>query len=91
MLISPIALASAAELGLSPYALLMVVAVASSCAFMSPVGHPVNLLVMGVGGYRFTDYTKVGLPLTFLIMLVVLFVLPLVWPLQVTTGPSPRH
>ena len=42
----------------------MVVAIASSCAFMSPVGHPVNLLVMGVGGYRFTDYSKVGLPLT---------------------------
>ena len=82
VLISPIALASAAELGLSPHALLMVVAVASSCAFMSPVGHPVNLLVMGVGGYRFTDYTKVGLPLTFLIFLVVVFVLPLVWPLQ---------
>ncbi len=79
VLISPIALASAAELGLSPHALLMVVAVASSCAFMSPVGHPVNLLVMGVGGYRFTDYTRVGLPLTLLIFLVVLFVLPLVW------------
>ncbi len=81
VLIAPIALASAAELGLSPHALLMVVAVASSCAFMSPVGHPVNLLVMGVGGYRFTDYTTVGLPLTLLIFLVVLFVLPLVWPL----------
>ena len=40
------------------------------------------LLVMGVGGHRFTDYTKVGLPLTFLIFLVVLFVPPLVWPLQ---------
>ena len=82
VLISPIALASAEELSLSPHALLMVVAVASSCAFMSPVGHPVNLLVMGVGGYRFTDYTKVGLPLTALIFLVVIFVLPLVWPLQ---------
>ncbi len=82
VLISPIALASAEELGLSPYALMMVVAIASSCAFMSPVGHPVNLLVMGVGGYRFTDYTRVGLPLTFLVFLVVVFVLPLVWPLQ---------
>ena len=82
VLLSPIALASAAELGLSPHALLMVVAVASSCAFMSPVGHPVNMLVMGVGGYRFTDYAKVGLPLTLLVFLVVLFVLPLFWPLQ---------
>ncbi len=82
VLMSPIALASSAELGLSPHAMLMVVAIASSCAFMSPVGHPVNLLVMGVGGYRFTDYTKVGLPLTLLVFLVVLFVLPVVWPLQ---------
>lgn len=82
VLVSPIALASAADLGLSPYALLMVVAVASSCAFMSPVGHPVNMLVMGVGGYRFTDYARVGLPLTLLVFLVVLFVLPVFWPLQ---------
>ncbi|MEM9553285.1 MAG: SLC13 family permease [Acidobacteriota bacterium] len=82
VLVSPIALASATELGLSPYALLMVVAVASSCAFMSPIGHPVNMLVMGVGGYRFTDYAKVGLPLTLLVFLVVLFVLPVFWPLH---------
>ncbi|MEM8960794.1 MAG: SLC13 family permease [Acidobacteriota bacterium] len=82
VLMSPVALSSATELGLSPYAMLMIVAVASSCAFMSPVGHPVNMLVMGVGGYRFTDYAKVGLPLTLLILLIVLFVMPVFWPLQ---------
>jgi di/tricarboxylate transporter len=60
----------------------MVVAVGSSAAFMSPVGHPVNLLVMGVGGYRFTDYTKVGLGLVVLLLLIVVFVLPLIWPLS---------
>jgi len=81
VLMAPVALATAADLGLSPHALLMVVAVSSSCAFMSPLGHPVNLLVMGVGGYRFTDYLKVGWPLVLLLFFVVLFVLPLVWPL----------
>lgn len=81
VLMAPIALSSAAELGLSPHALLMVVAVASSCAFMSPFGHAVNLLVMGVGGYKVSDYTRVGLPLVAVLLAVVLFVLPVVWPL----------
>ena len=81
VLMSPIALSTAATAGVSPHALLMVLAIGASCAFMSPVGHAVNLLVMGFGGYRFTDYTKVGLPLTLLLLLVVVFVLPLVWPL----------
>jgi di/tricarboxylate transporter len=81
VLMSPIALSSAADLGLSPQALMMTVAVASSCAFLSPVGHPANLLVMGLGGYRFTDYTKVGVGLFLTVMAVVMLVLPLVWPL----------
>jgi di/tricarboxylate transporter len=81
VLMAPIALGSAADLGLSPYALLMVVAIGSSCAFMSPFGHPVNLLVMGVGGYKVSDYTRVGIPLVAVLLGVVLFVLPIVWPL----------
>ncbi len=81
VLMAPIALNTAAVTGISPQALLMVLAVGASCAFMSPVGHAVNLLVMGFGGYRFTDYTRVGLPLTVLLMLLVVFYLPLVWPL----------
>ena len=81
VLMSPIALSTAGGEGLSPQALMMTVAVGSSCAFMSPVGHPVNLLVMGFGGYRFVDFIKVGFPLLILVMMVVLTVLPLVWPL----------
>ena len=81
VLMSPITLSTAAATGISPHALLMVLAIGASCAFMSPVGHAVNLLVMGFGGYKFTDYTKVGLPLTLLLMLVVVFFLPIVWPL----------
>ena len=83
VLMAPIGLSTAENLGLSPYALLMVVAIGASCAFLSPVGHPVNLLVMGVGGYRFTDYARVGLPLLVIVFLVVVLLLPLVWPLTV--------
>ncbi len=83
VLMAPIALITAGDMGLSPYALMMVVAIGSSSSFLSPVGHPVNLLVMGIGGYRFTDYTKVGLPLVILFGLIAVFVLPIFWPLQV--------
>ena len=81
VLMSRIFLSDASALGVDPQAAMMVVAIASSCAFMSPVGHPVNLLVMGVGGYRFTDYTRVGLGLTLVVYAVVMIVLPIFWPL----------
>jgi di/tricarboxylate transporter len=80
VLLAPIALSTAAELGISPYPLMMTVAVSSSAAFLSPVGHPANLLVMGPGGYKFTDYIKVGLPLTIIVMVVFLLELPFLWP-----------
>jgi len=80
VLLAPIALSAASSMGISPYSLLMAVAIASSSAFMSPVSHASNIIVMGPGGYRFVDYFKVGLPLTILILIVVLLVLPIVWP-----------
>ena len=82
VLLSPIALDTAAELGMQPHSLLMVVALATSSAFMSPLGHPVNLMVMGLGGYRFADYSKVGLPLVIVVFLVAMLVVPLVFPLM---------
>lgn len=81
VLMAPIAIITANDLGLSPHALAMVVVIASSSAFLSPVGHPVNLLVMGIGGYRFTDYTKVGLPIVILFGLIAVFLVPVFWPL----------
>jgi di/tricarboxylate transporter len=60
----------------------MVIAIAASASFLSPVGHPANVLIMGPGGYRFGDYIRVGLPLTLIVLAVTLLVLPLVWPLQ---------
>ncbi len=81
LVMAPVALSAASSFGLSPRALLMVVAIASSCAFLTPFGHPVNLLVMGPGGYRVRDYAKAGAGLFLILLLVVLLVLPAVWPL----------
>jgi di/tricarboxylate transporter len=81
VLLAPIALNTANDLAISPYALMMTVAVAASASFLSPVAHPANVLILGPGGYRFSDYIKVGLPLTVVVMIVVLLVLPIFWPL----------
>jgi di/tricarboxylate transporter len=80
VLLAPIALSTANDLGISPYPLMMAVAVSASAAFLSPVGHSANVLVMGPGGYRFADYTKVGIPLTLVTLAVALIVLPIFWP-----------
>ena len=81
VLMAPIALNTASDLALSPYALVMLVALAASSTFLSPVGHPANILIMGPGGYRFRDYIRVGLPLTLLVLVIALVVLPYFWPL----------
>ena len=80
VLIAPIALATAIQLGVQPYAFLMGVAIAASMAFASPVASPANTLVMGAGHYRFSDYIKVGLPLIFISLLVAMLALPLIFP-----------
>jgi di/tricarboxylate transporter len=82
VLMAPIAINTAADLSLSPYALMMVVAVAASASFLSPVAHPANVLIMGPGGYRFADYLKVGIPLTLVVLAVTLLVLPWFWPVS---------
>ena len=79
--IAPIAIRAALATGVDPRALAMGVALASSVAFLTPLGHPVNVLVMGPGGYRFRDYLKVGWPLTLLIFGVTMLLLPIFWPL----------
>jgi len=81
VLLAPIALNTATNMDISPYPLMMTVAISASAAFLSPVGHSANVLVMGPGGYKFADYFKVGLPLTLLIAVVVVLVLPVFWPL----------
>jgi di/tricarboxylate transporter len=81
VLMAPIALGTATDMGLSPYALFMGIAMAASASFMTPVSHPANILVMGPGGYRFIDYVKVGSTLTLVVLLTLLVLLPRFWPL----------
>jgi di/tricarboxylate transporter len=79
--VTPIAIQTAERIGIDPRSLAMGVALATSIAFLTPLGHPVNVLVMGPGGYRFRDYFKVGLPLTLLLLVVIITLLPVFWPL----------
>jgi di/tricarboxylate transporter len=80
VLLAPIALNTSNDLGISPYPFMMAIAVSASAAFLSPVGHSANVLVMGPGGYRFADYTKVGIPLTLVVLVVVVLAVPIIWP-----------
>jgi di/tricarboxylate transporter len=79
--IAPIAIQAAQQFNVDPRAMAMGVALATSLAFVTPLGHPVNILMMTPGGYSFKDFFKVGLPLTILLFLVIMLVLPIFWPL----------
>ena len=78
---APLAVDIAGRLGVNPDPFLMGVAVAASCAFLTPIGHKNNTLIMGPGGYRFGDYWRMGLPLEILIVVVSVPVILVVWPL----------
>ena len=78
---APIAVDIANRLGVSADPFLMTVAVAASCAFLTPIGHKNNTLIMGPGGYRFGDYWRMGLPLELLIIAVSIPMILWVWPL----------
>jgi di/tricarboxylate transporter len=80
VLLAPIALNTSADMGISPYPLMMAVAIAASTGFHSPVSHPANVLVLGPGGYRYVDYFKIGLPLTAVVFLLVMIFLPIFIP-----------
>ena len=81
VIVAPIALSAATQINSNLYAFAMAAALACSTAFMTPIAHPVNLLVMGPGGYTPRDFLKVGLPLTLVVFSVMLIILPLIWPL----------
>jgi di/tricarboxylate transporter len=78
---APIAIEIAALLGVNPDPFLMGVAVAASCAFLTPIGHKNNTLIMGPGGYRFGDYWRMGLPLEIIIIAVAVPAIVTFWPL----------
>jgi di/tricarboxylate transporter len=79
--IAPIAIVTAQKVGMDPRSMALGVALASSMAFISPLGHAVNIMVMGAGGYTFQDYARVGIPLTVLLIVLLLVILPIVMPI----------
>jgi di/tricarboxylate transporter len=74
-----LAIAAASQLKVDPRPFLIAVAIASSCAFATPIGYQTNLMVLNPGGYRFSDYLKVGLPLNILCMIIAVILVPLFW------------
>jgi len=79
LIIGPLAISTAIRVHLNPEAMAMAVAVGASSAFLSPISHPANLLVMSVGGYRFSDYARLGLPLLMLAAVGAAILIPLVF------------
>ena len=79
---APIGLGAATQLGVNPDTFLMAVAIGASCAFLTPIGHQNNTLILGPGGFRFGDYWRMGLPLDAIVIAVALPALLLFWPLQ---------
>ena len=82
LVMAPIAASYASGLGFRPDAFLMAVAIGAGCDFLTPIGHQCNTLVMGPGGYKFSDYPRLGLPLSILVVLASVPLLMMVWPLK---------
>lgn len=80
--LAPIALGAANQLGVNPDTYLMAVAIGASCAFLTPIGHQNNTLILGPGGFRFGDYWRMGLPVDLLVIATAIPMLLLVWPLN---------
>ncbi len=80
LIAAPVAIGVAEKLNVSPDPFLMAVAIAASCAFLTPIGHKNNTLIMGPGGYRFGDYWRMGLPLEILVIAVAVPLILVVWP-----------
>jgi di/tricarboxylate transporter len=79
VLIVPIAINIALNLGVDPRPFIMTTILAASTSFLTPVGHQVNIVILGAGGYKFLDYTRVGIGLTILVLLICLTVVPMIW------------
>jgi len=80
VVMTPIALVTAQDLGMNPYALLIAVMLGASADFMTPIGYQTNTLIYGPGGYKFADYTKVGAPLNLLLLITATILIPIFWP-----------
>ena len=81
LVMAPIAASFATQLGYRPDAFLMATAIGAACDFLTPIGHQCNTLVMGPGGYRFGDYSRLGAPLSLIVLVVGVPLILLVWPI----------
>lgn len=81
VILAPVVILTAEQLGVSPRPLMMAVGLAASAAFMTPFSHKANLLVMSAGGYKATDFVKVGTPLTIMVLALIVFLVPIFFPL----------
>jgi di/tricarboxylate transporter len=81
ILIFPIAIATASSAGLDPRPFAIAITIAASASFLTPIGYQTNTMVYGLGGYRFGDYARLGAPLTLVVILIIMVVIPVVWPL----------
>jgi di/tricarboxylate transporter len=77
----PISISTAAQLGVNADPYLMAIAIGAACAFLTPIGHQNNTLILGPGGFQFGDYWRLGLPLEILVVVISIPMLLLVWPL----------
>ena len=78
----PVASGAASQMNVAPDAFLMAVAVGASCAFLTPIGHQNNTLILGPGGFRFGDYWRLGLPMELLVVLVAVPAITFFWPVH---------
>src|SRR3546814_17930251 len=82
----PIAVSAATQLGVQPMPFVIAIMMGASAGFITPIGYQTNLMVYGPGGYRFSDYVRVGLPLSLVVGVAVLLAIPRLWPFF-TAGP----
>ena len=76
----PLALSISTQLGVSPVPFFVVICIAASASFSTPIGYQTNLIVQGIGNYKFTDFVRVGLPLNIITFLISVILIPLIWP-----------
>ena len=79
----PLALSISNQLGVDPMPFFIVICIAASAGFSTPIGYQTNLIVQGIGNYKFTDFVRVGLPLNILVFLISVFLIPHIWPFEV--------
>lgn len=78
----PVALSAASQLGMDPMPFFVAICIAASCSFSSPIGYQTNMIVQGIGNYRFRDFVRIGLPLNLIAFVVSMLLIPMIWPFE---------